>query len=563
MQLAPQYLTIKGLFESRLFKIPDYQRGYSWEKMQRAHLFHDIEEAHRTGRQHFMATIVALARENITIMPDEFRSADVVDGQQRITTLVILLKAIEKRLLLMERRDDQTQLARLLVKGDDYSLLLLQTNHDSSNMFAQYIRSGKRGDHAKTLAEANILNAVDECENFVSTWCEKRPENSAAIIELWSTIRNKLSVIYHEITDEATVYRVFEVLNSRGLDVRWIDKTKSQLMSLIFEHTSGPNRDQGLNDMKSTWQKIYQELGQKKTLDSDALRFAGTLISKERPSRVLPDADAHEALCEHGGKTISQIMKAAEHLYQVVRLVRALDDDERRSAVTKIAHARFLAVAIRLASFDEDEKEKLLHLWERVTFRIFGLGRGDSRMRVGEYVRLAHDIYSSAISASEAKDRIQGLGGSDYAIDRLLANPNIWNNCYEGWTEELRYLLFRYDEYLASKAGEEVNAFHWEKIWQSNASDSIEHVIPQSTGFELRHHIGNLIMLPRRVNSKLQDDPPQEKAKTYRTSGLRDAIVVGDTINGNFKNNQPGWSKQDIDNRAEELEHFVRLEWGE
>lgn len=43
-------------------------------------------------------------------------------------------------------------------------------------------------------------------------------------------------MIYHQIDDELVVYRVFETLNSRGLNVKWIGKTKSQLMALIFEY---------------------------------------------------------------------------------------------------------------------------------------------------------------------------------------------------------------------------------------------------------------------------------------------------------------------------------------
>ena len=57
-----------------------------------------------------------------------------------------------------------------------------------------------------------------------------------------SLLRNQLSVIFHEIEDEALVYLVFEVLNSRGLDVTWFDKLKSLLMAVIFEHGDAGGR---------------------------------------------------------------------------------------------------------------------------------------------------------------------------------------------------------------------------------------------------------------------------------------------------------------------------------
>ena len=60
------------------------------------------------------------------------------------------------------------EIAELLIKDDECSLILLQTNHDSSNIFANYIRSGEI-ENAKplTAADSNIVNAVRECEEFV------------------------------------------------------------------------------------------------------------------------------------------------------------------------------------------------------------------------------------------------------------------------------------------------------------------------------------------------------------------------------------------------------------
>lgn len=85
------------LLERSLFRIPNYQRAYSWERRQRADLFGDVQKLldAPAERHHFMASVVCLNR-NIreTVGADEFATLDVVDGQQRLTTLIILLKAI-------------------------------------------------------------------------------------------------------------------------------------------------------------------------------------------------------------------------------------------------------------------------------------------------------------------------------------------------------------------------------------------------------------------------------------------------------------------------------------
>ncbi len=103
----------------------------------------------------------------------------------------------------------------LLIKQNNYSLVLLQTNHDSSDLFRIYITSGKISETGiKTASDQRLIDAMKDCETFVREWPEK---TGRPVIDLLATIWNRLSVIYHEINDEATVYRVFEVLNSRGL----------------------------------------------------------------------------------------------------------------------------------------------------------------------------------------------------------------------------------------------------------------------------------------------------------------------------------------------------------
>ncbi len=128
----------------RLFRIPEYQRAYAWGKRQRTDLFGDIERVQASNEDHFIATIVGLSREKKQIIADQFTVVDIVDGQQRLTTLIILLKAIQKSLDDSDKiqRKLSDELTQLLVKGDDHNLLLLQTNHDTSHIFVDYIREG-------------------------------------------------------------------------------------------------------------------------------------------------------------------------------------------------------------------------------------------------------------------------------------------------------------------------------------------------------------------------------------------------------------------------------------
>src|SRR5205085_10998223 len=97
LTIQPQYLPLAKLFDGRLFRIPEYQRAYSWQSHQRNDLFSDIEKTHAKGADegHFMAAVVCLRRAKESLGTDEFHVMEVVDGQQRLTTLIILLNAIK------------------------------------------------------------------------------------------------------------------------------------------------------------------------------------------------------------------------------------------------------------------------------------------------------------------------------------------------------------------------------------------------------------------------------------------------------------------------------------
>ena len=155
-----------------------------------------------------------------------------------------------------------------------------------------------------------------------------------------------------------------------------------------------------------------------------------------------------------------------------------------------------------------------------VTFRIFALGGADARNKVGEYVSLGFRVGKGKISEEEILTSIKDIG-KEHPMETVIGGVEAWNECYVGWTEELRYILYRYDEKLAKDAGEEVSQVQWEKIWGADASSSIEHIFPQRIGRSDIHNLGNLTMLPPKVNSSLGGKPPSEKADRYIVLGIK------------------------------------------
>jgi hypothetical protein len=190
-----------------------------------------------------------------------------------------------------------------------------------------------------------------------------------------------------------------------------------------------------------------------------------------------------------------------------------------------------------------------LDRWERISFRIYGLSRKDARTAVGDYTRLAWRIINEKLSIDDILLSLSQIGEL-YPVSEFDTS-----NCYEGWTEELRYLLYRYEEHLAEKAGEKLNEHQWNKIWGVESAKSVEHIKPQSSGVRYVHHLGNLMMLPPGINSKLKDKDPADKADTYRTCGLLDAIEVAKRIT------EGNWDEEAVNKRTQEIKAWIQDQW--
>ena len=457
MDYQPQLLTLAKLLEGRLFNIPDYQRAYSWSGRERGDLFDDLRSLDEDG--HFMATVVCLRRDRIRLGIDEYQKLDVVDGQQRLTTLVILLNAIAYTLDPEDASQSRaaTDLRDLVVKPGEDKLLLLQTNQGTSRYFADYLYDGLSVSprQAKTIADRELLAAIRDCQGFVSEWSAERGD----ITSLASDVLNRLAFVLHEIGEEKTVYTVFEVLNSRGMPVSWLDRLKTILMGAAFN--VGGNPDELVAYLHGIWRDIYRTLGLRQGLSTESLRFAATLRVESRPNKPLSEQAAVDEL-RSTVRTPKQIRNTGKWLLDVTRACDKILRDARRNAVTQIVQARLLAVAIELAKgLRRREKDELLGEWEKVVFRIYGLMGRDGRTSVGDFVRLAWRVVNERLSFADIASSIHEIGAKFPIAEAIRAMRGA--DCYEGWEDQLRYFMARYEEGLAEVDGVGLADEVWEK----------------------------------------------------------------------------------------------------
>ena len=563
--IEPKFLTLIQLLEKRLFRIPPYQRSYSWQSKQRNDMFNDIQKLRGKARaSHFMATVVGVRNESdiVEIGTDEYTVIDIVDGQQRLTTLVILLKVIMEELALLlkdvKTHDDDEirtipkaqlerelrELQELLIKPDELSPLL-QINHDQNQYFTNFLREGKspRASVAQTLADRELLKAITECRYFVRRWGDP--------IELLRLLKNQLWFIFQETDDEEVVHTIFEVLNNRGLDVSWLARLKNRLMEVVFK-TNQRNRAEHIDELHQIWGHFYGTVGLHEGVDIEALKFAATFKYRYRIRSVCNEEKSVNQMMAEVGTNAAKAIEISNWLLKVVRAVNRLYS-EIRKPITNVQHARLLAVSIILRDFPEKEERELLEQWEKTVFRIFGLGDEDARGRIGDFVTLAREVLNNLdLSSSDISKRIRNLGAR--------YNIRIYSDCYTKWQEELRYLLWRYEEHLAESSGQTFSKKEWNQIWQESTTNSIEHILPQSKGWKVGisvHSIGNLLLLPPRKNSELGDKDPKDKADAYLKTRLLIAEEVARTIQ------EYGWDETQIAIREAQLIEWIDDEYGD
>jgi len=560
----PKLYTLSEVLHDRLFRVPPYQRGYSWTSKERSDLFQDLQNLRDLRRdEHFMATLVFQdTGKHVTIGgADRLRIYDVVDGQQRLTTLVVLLKAIEKHLTKNTQEKQAEKLNAILVK-EKKDLILLQTNHDARGTLDAYLRDGELGDleKASTLHQQELMNAFRECEKFVADWGDP--------INLLDLLKNSIKFVFFVLEDPGAVYTVFEVLNSRGLIVDWLDKMKSTLMGIAFQKRRKLPVNE-LDNIENEWTEIYRVLGKQRVSDGDVLTIAANLKADEAPAKGFQEWNALEFLREESRQDRLTPLETSKFLRQIVTTLDEFLQDPRHRAVCRVKQPRLLVAALLLSDRfrkDKNSQEKALAAWEKAMFRFYVLAGNDARDRVGQSIHLAADVYNGKRSLKQVIDELDEIANVSHdeasaELDEVYV--------YDRWTvDEIIYFFAKYEERLSAENGERVDQVTWTKIWENASKEkSVEHIFPQKdpegnwkgkgrqnvNPESFVHRLGNLLVLPPGINSKAGTKSFADKVKVYKSAkGLHyvtDVMRLRD------------WNLAAIDKREKQLMKFAKEQW--
>lgn len=264
---------LRRLFEGYVFHIPDYQRFYSWSTQQCEDLWDDLQNTIGEDNRHYMGTII-LKEENRSVntkgFGDDYRKYAIVDGQQRFTTLILLLKAIVAAFEDLDRdlaeiEDSTYEEVRELAEEahsefvrdssiDDTSFgtqSKLRLQREDHNIYESILQGEMLEEQISKPSERRLSEAHDFYEEKLRSLGEKhtQPDFLNYLGRLLSAIL-ALEFMVYVVESQARATLIFESVNDRGKDLSRLDKTKSFLMHKHY--LSQPEEPTGVNPKDRT-----------------------------------------------------------------------------------------------------------------------------------------------------------------------------------------------------------------------------------------------------------------------------------------------------------------------
>lgn len=509
-----EYPLLKIFSSEFEYHIPSYQRPYAWTEEETSVLFDDLYDFFMTedDDNYFLGSIV-LVKE------DDKAYSDVIDGQQRLTTLTILLATIASRFT--DKLKD-TLYTYICEPGNIFAGLeakpRLYLREKDNPFFAKYIQELD----IENLLKVDLEKLEDEAQRHIVLNCktvndkisEKLPDQED-LMKFVMFVLQRCYLIAVSTPSQASAFRVFSVMNSRGLDLLPIDIIKADIIGKIPESSRtaytekwenlevDATRD-GFNELFAHIRMIYSKTKAKKSILDEYKEYVWPNIKSQQSfidDVVEPYCCAFKVIKSSEYKSTEN---AGEINYQLMWLNRIDNTDWMPAAI------KFLA---------EKDSDSQYVLWffkklERLASNLLITAK-DINKRIKRYCDIllemearpdhskANPLQSIELTQEEMDTELECLGG----------------NIYEMTSRRRNYIILKLDSIVSDGS-----ASYTYKVL------TIEHVLPQTIDPASQwaalwpeendrkywtHKIANLVPLSRKKNSAAQNYDFNLKKEKY------------------------------------------------
>lgn len=567
MAIQTKDLNLKEYLRALSAEIPDYQRGYAWENEQISQFLEDLVEEYiansdKSEKSYFFGTIVVAKEGN--------SKAQVIDGQQRLTTITIFLAAMRNYLNSISETagDSANELCEEI--NHDYigretsrngSTYKLRQRGEIETYFREEIQKPKNvfGTLQLTRKEGRKppRNAIAQAYNVIVNWLENDldskqsndvevyPNDGAKaerIVHLVDTLLNNFFIVEIESNDVTTGYQIFQNLNGTGKNLNAGDLIKTDFFGKVTREET--------KEIANKWDEIQSITGNDDS--TEIIRYYWNAVnSKFATKRSLYPRVSKEI------KTSQEIFNFLDDLLKVVpSYMAALGAD------SDVLDYRDTQVQLALKDLRSLKLKSYLPI-------LFALELNDATDdQVADVLNsICSLMFRNVVIANEVANKFEKLFAQgavhindDQSIEMLIDELNtrkISDELFkdallkynaEGSLDIARFILRKF-EHLDDST----------KTLNGNQEVHVEHIMPQnpeditSWGFEniddnsFREHLwalGNLVLLDSKKNTKIKNHSFESKKAEYANSGLRQ---VHELIK------QDMWNAQTIEKRTEKI----------
>ncbi|WRC06027.1 DUF262 domain-containing HNH endonuclease family protein [Helicobacter pylori] len=536
-----ELLTLDGVIEKGVFEIPSYQRGYAWQERQLKDFWNDLEHVSKLGNKfHYMHNLTLRGLENEL----EDSAFEIIDGQQRLATSLILLGLLAK---ITQNKDPKYYSINL-------EPVLSYKYYGLSEAFGAIM--GEEKDLERFQTSFYAKNLIDACAFFK----EKISDTPMETLEkMFDALTKKMLFSVVELNyNRIDPFSSFETINNRGKDLSTLELFKNRLHFVAHKICNGQKLETLQKEINDTYTIIYYDLRFFKDdhLESFLKHFVAYYYGENSKfkERLLDTAfDAHKKY--HSSydeyEKINDLLLYLSYSSKVWYFLHTLDDEELRIEITPkmcglldkmrrlnaLSDNAFLPLllslfTIQLAVRSGDERhyttkelEDLLEYLERFGFLIYGVASRDTSKK--QLIELAfktfraHRLWEDEITIEDLpvleKDFFKGEHSGLELLEENIHSKKNTEKWYQ-WDKALNYLLYEYELYHNPET----------TLNFDSSLESIEHILPQKPdqGYSAKeknwaknphivHALGNLLLIPKNANSSLSNKPFDEKRKAY------------------------------------------------
>lgn len=542
---------IGAVLKGKRFKVPPYQRSYAWEEEHVESLLNDINEAIKNKeKEYFLGSIVVTSGEN--------NRYEVVDGQQRLTTVSLIIAAIKD--IFEEEKDHEVVSS---VKSDFLSNTDRKTkekepklilNEIDNEVYQELIDSYSTLNTSKFRGQSNkrLIASYQHSRDYLIKMCEASKDSEEELHSWLDYLETNMKIIVVIAPDDSNAFTIFETLNDRGLELAISDLLKNYLF-----HRSGDK----IEETKSRWLSMASilESASDDPLVVTYLRHFSMarygLIREKELFSVIKKKITSKKIALNYSTELSNGARVYSALLNTDHEFWASYDNKVSESVSTLNLLGMTQIRpLLMAILEKLDKKHMRQIFQKlvavaVRFQIVGgVGGGTLERLYADTAKAIHE--EKLLSPDDILTAFKNIP-SDSAFRTGFSIASISKQ------KIARYYLRALEEGGQSSSSESIPSTDTERV-------NLEHILPlnptpywdgffKSDEFRTYHNrLGNLAIMSSKLNSTLGNASFPEKCQAYKNS----AFVLTSSIA-----DEGVWNKQAIEARQAKMADIAVKIW--